>query len=185
MDGRRGSKGSRPGSRRSLSNGGRIRKGASATGRVRRFQKQPFPDIGRGSVGRCRPSTDCPRRSIRRRRPSTCLPTLAGPRQWVRGVVAHPQISAAVIAGIVIASFALSRNSVERLSNVLGGASTDSTRLVILPFAGTDKTTHNMAAQTSEALYEAFRSWDGLNLVPDLQVNEAVSRNSRGPGDVQ
>ena len=60
-------------------------------------------------------------------------------------------------------------------------APVDSSRFVILPFAATDKAAHSLATQTSDGLYEAFRRWDGLNLVTDLQVNEAVSKNGRVP----
>ena len=61
------------------------------------------------------------------------------------------------------------------------GTPPDTSMLVILPFAGTDAATQHMAMKTTDALYEAFRRWDGLNLVPDLQVNEAVSKNGRSP----
>jgi serine/threonine protein kinase/tetratricopeptide (TPR) repeat protein len=57
----------------------------------------------------------------------------------------------------------------------------DPSKLVILPFAETDKATHGLATQASDGLYEAFRRWDGLNVVTDLQVNEAVSKNGRAP----
>ena len=94
------------------------------------------------------------------------------PRRWVRGVVAHPQASAALIAGIVIASFALSRNSFQELSSVLGGASIDSTRIAVLPLSGS--ATLRVRTRVGDGIYSALSDWRGLNLTSSQDVADAV-----------
>jgi tRNA A-37 threonylcarbamoyl transferase component Bud32/tetratricopeptide (TPR) repeat protein len=94
------------------------------------------------------------------------------PRRWVRGVVAHPQASAALVAGIVIASFALSRNSVARLSSALGGGSIDSTRIAVLPLSGSASLLARN--RVGDGIYSALSDWRGLNLTTSQDVADAV-----------
>jgi serine/threonine protein kinase len=94
------------------------------------------------------------------------------PRRWVGGVVTHPLPSAALIAGIVITSFALARNPVAKLSTAFGGGSIDSTRIAVLPLSGTASgLTRN---RVSDGVYAALSDWRGLNLVSSEDVADAV-----------
>jgi tetratricopeptide (TPR) repeat protein len=98
------------------------------------------------------------------------------PRRWGRAVVTHPQTSAALIAGIVIASFALSRNSVARLSSAFGGRPPiDSTRVALLPFAG--NAPQRERDRIANGLYASLSEWRGLHLVSDQDVADAVRTN--------
>jgi serine/threonine protein kinase/tetratricopeptide (TPR) repeat protein len=98
------------------------------------------------------------------------------PRRWARAVVAHPQTTAALIAGIVIASFALSRNSVSRLSSAFGGRpSIDSTRIALLPFAG--NAPQRERDRIANSLYASLTEWRGLRLVSDQDVADAAGTN--------
>ena len=94
------------------------------------------------------------------------------PRRWGRAVVTHPQTSAALIAGIVIASFALSRNSVARLSAALGGGSIDSTRIAVLPLSGSASLLARN--RVGDGIYSALSDWRGLNLTSSQDVADAV-----------
>jgi len=91
----------------------------------------------------------------------------------------------AIVAALVVIVLAtgITASALRRNEQGLFGfrAPIDSSRLVILPFAGTDNAARSLASQTSDGLYEALRRWDGLNLVTDLQVNEAVSENGHAP----
>ncbi|MGZ3330834.1 MAG: protein kinase domain-containing protein [Gemmatimonadaceae bacterium] len=94
------------------------------------------------------------------------------PKRWVRAVVTHPRTSAALIAGIVIASFAFSRNSVARLSAALGGGSIDSTRIVVLPISGSASLLARN--RVGDGIYSALSDWRGLNLTSSQDVADAV-----------
>jgi serine/threonine protein kinase/tetratricopeptide (TPR) repeat protein len=95
------------------------------------------------------------------------------PRRWVHSVTTHPQTTAAFIAGIVIASFALSRNTVAKLSSVLGvGASVDSTRIALLPLSGSAPLRDRN--RVTESVYSTLSEWRGLNLTSDQDVADAV-----------
>jgi serine/threonine protein kinase len=59
--------------------------------------------------------------------------------------------------------------------------SVDSSLFVVLPFAGPAGASGNVGGQAADALYEALQAWEGLNLVPDLKVSEAVVENGRAP----
>jgi len=95
------------------------------------------------------------------------------PKRWVRGVVNHPQISAAFIAGIVIASLAFPRNTVSKLSSAFGvGGSIDSTRIVLLPLSGSAPLRDRN--RVTEGVYSALSEWRGLNLTGEQDVTDAV-----------
>lgn len=95
------------------------------------------------------------------------------PRRWFRAVTTHPQTTAAFIAGIVIASFALSRNYVSRLSSALGaGTSVDSTRIAVLPLSGTAPLRDRN--RVGDGIYSALSDWRGLNLTSSQDVTDAV-----------
>jgi eukaryotic-like serine/threonine-protein kinase len=98
------------------------------------------------------------------------------PRRWVRAIGTHPKISAALIAGIVIASLALSTNSVSRLSSAFGGRpSIDSTRIALLPFAG--NAPQSERDRIANSLYASLSEWQGLHLVSDQDVADAARTN--------
>jgi len=95
------------------------------------------------------------------------------PKRWVRGVINHPQTSAAFLAGIVIASLAFPRNTVSKLSSVFGvGASIDSTRIVLLPLSGSAPLRDRN--RLTEGIYSALSEWRGLNLTSEQDVADAV-----------
>jgi len=96
------------------------------------------------------------------------------PRRWIGAIGAHPRISAALIAGIVIASLAFSTNSVSRLSSAFGGRpSIDSTRIALLPFAG--NAPQRERERIANGLYASLSEWQGLHLVSDQDVTDALS----------
>jgi serine/threonine protein kinase/tetratricopeptide (TPR) repeat protein len=95
------------------------------------------------------------------------------PRLWVRGIVSHPQTSAAFVAGILIASLALPRNGISKLSAVFGkGPSIDSTRIVLLPLSGSAPLQDRN--RVTDAIYSSLSEWRGLNLTSDQDVADAV-----------
>lgn len=95
------------------------------------------------------------------------------PKEWVRGVTNHPQTSATLIAGILIASFALRGNTVSKLSSAFGvGASIDSTRIVLLPLSGSAPLRDRN--RVTEGVYSALSEWRGLNLTSEQDVSDAV-----------
>jgi len=100
------------------------------------------------------------------------------PRRWVSAIGAYPKTSAALIAVIVIASLAFSTNSVSRLSSAFAGRpSIDSTRIALLPFAG--NAPQRERDRIANSLYTSLSEWQGLHLVSDQDVADAVS--SDGP----
>lgn len=98
------------------------------------------------------------------------------PQRWVRAVGDHPKTSAALIAGIVIASLAFSRNSVSSLSSAFGGRPPiDSTRVALLPFAG--NASQRERDRIANGLYASLSEWRGLHLVSDQDVADVVARD--------
>lgn len=105
--------------------------------------------------------------------PPATQPRWFEPKRWARAVTTHPQTTAAFIAGILIASFAISNNAVSKLSSAIGvGGSVDSTRIAVLPLSGTAPLGDRNRVMTG--IYSSLTEWRGLNLTSDQDVADAV-----------
>lgn len=98
---------------------------------------------------------------------------LRGFSKWIR---AHQREAAGGTVALVALATAVTFSGSSNLRGSFGRSVVDSTRFVILPFVANDKQSEAIAARETNKLYEAFRAWDGLNLVPDLEVDEAVAQ---------
>src|SRR5205814_1595347 len=74
--------------------------------------------------------------------------------------------AAALVAGVGFG------NS-DPIKRALGFArSADSTQYAIIPLTGDSRSSEALAANATDKLYNAFRAWNGLRIVPDLKVDE-------------
>jgi serine/threonine protein kinase/tetratricopeptide (TPR) repeat protein len=119
-----------------------------------------------------------------RQRPAAPTPSTEGPQRsetpwpWIRR---HPAVS--IAAGTLLAVLTvvlLAQPSLVR-SPLGNGTNLDPTRFAILPLATDERAEEAFASHATDKLYDAFRAWEGLNLVPDLKVDEAVSRAGQAP----
>jgi serine/threonine protein kinase/tetratricopeptide (TPR) repeat protein len=95
------------------------------------------------------------------------------PSEWVRTIVRHPRVTAATALSLVLASLALEQNSRSRFYGALGiGPAVDSTRIVLLPLAGT--ATVRDRTRVTEGIYSALSEWRGLNVARDQDVNDEI-----------
>jgi hypothetical protein len=93
-------------------------------------------------------------------------------RSW-RSVVApirsHPRAAGGLLVGFVAATIALGTTAKPpRLFG--GGVPLDTARFAVLPFAGPD----GVGAQVAASLYDVFTEWQGLPLVADTRVAQAI-----------
>jgi len=98
--------------------------------------------------------------------------------KWIH---AHQGAAAGGTVVLVALAIAVAFNRSPILRGSFATSVVDSTRFVILPFVANDKQSEAVAARETQKLYDAFRAWDGLNLVPDLQVDEAVAAQGKSP----
>lgn len=61
------------------------------------------------------------------------------------------------------------------------GSAVDSARIIILPLAASDPREQAFASLATDRLYEGFRQWEDVKLVPDLLVAEAVASAGHPP----
>ena len=103
--------------------------------------------------------------------------------RWRESIRDHPRIAAAAIIGAVVMTVGLStaRGGLSDLRTVFSGSvALDSTRFVILPPAVGDSN-QQIAATVADGLYEALNQWQGLQLVADTKVAQAIAKRGRAP----
>ena len=85
----------------------------------------------------------------------------------------HPKIVAGLVVGVLAAALALgSPGRRPRLLSALGGGAVmDTARFAVLPFAGPGQ----LGTHVEGAFYDAFTVWEGLPLVPDTKVAQAIA----------
>ncbi len=101
--------------------------------------------------------------------------------RWARGTwLAKARQSRIVfvlaILAIVVALVATTQNAVARISSVLGfGSTIDSTRLVVVPFAGSAAAFER--GRATDAMYAVLSEWRGLTVVSDQDVSDEIRSN--------
>ena len=87
-------------------------------------------------------------------------------------VSSHPRTAVGVLVGLLAAAVALSvMGKSSRLFAALGvGVPLDTARFAVLPFSGSGPT----GARVAASLYDRFSDWEGLPLVPDTRVAQAI-----------
>ncbi len=92
--------------------------------------------------------------------------------RWLTPLREHPK-SVAVATGIlVIAALAMGRNKIPLLRNSIFAAHVDSTRVALLPFAGT--ASQRERDRITNGLYTSLSEWRGLHLAADQDVADAA-----------
>lgn len=93
-------------------------------------------------------------------------------RAMIASVGSHPKTAAGVLVGLVAAALALSAiGGSSRVFAALGvGVPLDTARFAVLPFSGSER----VGAQVAANLYDQFSEWQGLPLVPDTRVAQAL-----------
>jgi len=96
-------------------------------------------------------------------------------RSLLEPIRSHPKTAAGLLAGILVSLIALgSAGGPSSLFAAFGkGASVDTTRFAVLPLAGPDSAGTRVAA----GLYDAFTRWEGLSVVPDTRVAQAITEH--------
>jgi eukaryotic-like serine/threonine-protein kinase len=95
------------------------------------------------------------------------------PNEWVRAIRHHPRVTAATVLSLVVASLAFEQNRVSRFYGALGiGSAVDSTRIVLLPLAGTASVRDR--SRVTDGIYSALSEWRGLNIARDQDVKDQI-----------
>jgi serine/threonine protein kinase/tetratricopeptide (TPR) repeat protein len=94
-------------------------------------------------------------------------------RSLTERVRTHPKVTTALVVSFLAAALAFaSPGKRPRLfSNLGGGASLDTARFAVLPFAAAGQ----LGAHVGSGFYDAVTVWDGLPLVPDTKVAQAIA----------
>jgi hypothetical protein len=96
-------------------------------------------------------------------------------RSLLAPIRTHPRTAAGLFVGLLAAVLALGATG--RASRVFGAfgreAALDTARFAVLPFAGPGRVGTRVAA----SLYDVFTEWEGLPLVPDTRVAQAIKEH--------
>ena len=98
-------------------------------------------------------------------------------RGWLSALLepirTHPKLAAGLFVGVLAAALALgsTHRSPRLFSALRAGVPVDTERFVVLPFSGS----RQLGAQVAAGLYDAFTVWEGLPLVPDTRVAQAIA----------
>lgn len=109
----------------------------------------------------------------------------SGGTQWINRLRAHPKILSAIAIGVVGVTVGLSTagGTLASLKAVFGAsAPMDSSRFVIIPPVVIDSS-KQIAATIADGLYDAFSRWQGLPLVADTKVAQAISEHGGPPAN--
>ena len=105
------------------------------------------------------------------------------PGQWLRAIAHHPRVAAGTTLSIVVAALALTQNNLSRFSGVMGlGSAVDSTRIVMLPLAGSAPAGDRN--RVTDGIYSALSDWRGLNITSDQDVKDEI-RASGAPASTR
>jgi serine/threonine protein kinase/tetratricopeptide (TPR) repeat protein len=124
--------------------------------------------------------------STERARPTPGVNTSdSGDTRWIDRVRAHPRILTAVAVGVVGVTVGLGTagGSLAGLRTVFGAdIPLDTSRFVIIPPVVTDSN-KQISAAIADGLYDAFSHWQGLPLVADTKVAQAISERGSLPAN--
>jgi serine/threonine protein kinase len=107
-------------------------------------------------------------------------------RSLPTAVRAHPKTATTLLIGVVAAGIAFVLTG--RPSRVFASFGTpvpvDTARFVILSASTSTADSTSAGSRTMQRLYEAFDAWNGLRLVSDADVDEAVRNDGRRPASL-
>jgi eukaryotic-like serine/threonine-protein kinase len=110
--------------------------------------------------------------------PSVSTGALSG----YRALRSRPAFATALVAVPLLAvALVLTLNHI-RSRGTFGGATTDASRFVVLPFGPLEAGDNTAAGErVADRFYDAFSDWDGLPIVPDTRVAEAITEAGATP----
>ncbi len=89
--------------------------------------------------------------------------------------ISRPRLIAMIAAALVIALLAVTTaRRPSRLRAVFNRPGPDSSQLVVLPFAALSGAAPRLGNQVADRLYDALTQWDGVPVVPDTKVAQAI-----------
>lgn len=100
-------------------------------------------------------------------------------RRWARSTSGMLTLAAVAVLSVP-AAFALSNPDRVRGAFGLNG-NPDSTQYAILPLGSDGGASEAIAAHAYDRLYDAFKAWNGLSLLSDMKVDEAVKSVGHPP----
>ena len=130
------------------------------------------------------PKADSGKAAPMRPTPAVNIPN-SGASQWIDRLRAHPRILTAIAIGVVAVTVGLSTagGSLAGLKTVFGASTPmDTSRFVIIPPVVSGSNIQ-IAATIADGLYDAFSRWQGLPLVADTKVAQAISERGGPPAN--
>lgn len=107
-------------------------------------------------------------------------------RSLAARIRSHPKAVAGILLGTLAAAIALSAVGRSRsLFAFSGGVPLDTARFVILSASTSAVNSKSIGDHSNQRLYEAFAAWNGLRLVSDADVDEALRSNGGPPGSLR
>ena len=82
---------------------------------------------------------------------------------------------------VIVAAVALAFRPSAFRRALTGGVALDTARFAILPFVPATGGMNAIGWQPADSLYDAFSQWDGLPLVSDTKVAQAITKNGGAP----
>ena len=107
-------------------------------------------------------------------------------RRWIEAVRGHP-VAAAISVVVVAAITALAATGkISALPTMLGArAQVDSSRYVVLSSGYSAVGSSNVGSQVADSIYDALAKWEGLTVVPNTRVDQAVADGADPPNTEQ
>jgi len=107
----------------------------------------------------------------------------APPRQgWTLERLARPRpialMAAALVVAVLVVTTALRP---ARLRAVFSRTAPDSSQFVVLPFAAMPGSSAHLGARVADRVYDALTQWDGVPVVPDTKVAQAIADAGGAP----